>query len=411
MRIVICAVQAPTKPFDGFRLQLDRLGAGFARRHDITLLALVPEDAPVPPLEWGELVPVPLSRQGLPAKAGAALSALLGRRPKSVSRVTRPMAEAVENLLSKREFDVAQISGPQLAGLPGVAKSLGSLPAVLTALDAWDLNVVAEARTASPLMRPYYHLEKRNVRRFMASEFAHYRRVVVVSERDERALRDLNPALRVETVPNGVDVDAFRPNPAVTPEPGLVVFTGAMHWAPNIEAAQFLATQILPRLRGVNPRARIAIVGRNPVPDVQQLGGIDGVEVTGEVPDIRTWLWRAEAFACPMVSGTGIKNKLLEALACATPCVATAHACEGIRVVPGEDLLVADSAAGLADGLATLLDDAELRRRVGSRGRDAVVAGNSWDAAVHAYETIFEQALADDRNRPGDGATPSRISR
>ncbi len=406
MRIVICAVQAPTQPFDGFRLQLDRIGAGLARRHDITLLALVPADEPVPSLEWGELVPVPLNRQGLPAKVGAALSALLGRRPKSVGRITPPMAAALESLLTERTFDVAQVSGPQLGGLPGVAKSLGSLPAVLTALDAWDLNVVAEARTGSPLMRPYYFLEKRNVRRFMAREFAHYRRVVVVSNRDERALRELNPDLKVETVPNGVDVDAFRPNPAVTPEPGLVVFTGAMHWAPNIEAARFLATEILPRLRGLDPRARLAIVGRNPAPDVQRLGGIDGVEVTGEVPDIRTWLWRAEAFACPMVSGTGIKNKLLEALACATPCVATAHACEGIRVVPGEDLLVADSAAGLAEGLATLLDDAELRRRIGSRGRDAVVAGNSWDAAVRAYETIFEQELAGDRERSEDRATP-----
>ena len=408
MRIVICAVQAPTQPFDGFRLQLDRIGAGLARRHDITLLALVPADEPVPSLEWGELVPVPLNRQGLPAKVGAALSALLGRRPKSVGRITPPMAAALESLLTERTFDVAQVSGPQLGGLPGVAKSSGS--ASRRAHRSRRLGSQRrrpEARTGSPLMRPYYFLEKRrNVRRFMAREFARYRRVVVVSNRDERALRALNPDLKVETVPNGVDVDAFRPNPAVTPEPGLVVFTGAMHWAPNIEAARFLATEILPRLRGLDARARLAIVGRNPAPDVQRLGGIDGVEVTGEVPDIRTWLWRAEAFACPMVSGTGIKNKLLEALACATPCVATAHACEGIRVVPGEDLLVADSAAGLAEGLATLLDDAELRRRIGSRGRDAVVAGNSWDAAVRAYETIFEQELAGDRERSEDRATP-----
>ena len=390
MRILICAGEAPVEPLNGFRLQLHRLVSGLGKRHEVTVLALLPSGGALPEPEWGELVAVSLDGRGLVARVRPSLSALAGRRPRAAARGVPPMASAAQRVLAERRFDVAQVSGPSLAE---AAAAFGPLPSVLSALDAWHLNVAADARVAPPWQRPVYRLEERNVRRYCAREFVRFERVVVVSGADARALADLNPSLNVEVVPNGVDVDELRPNPEVPREPGLVVFTGALQWAPNADAARFLASEVFPLLRTRVPHARLAIVGRNPGPKVTALARLEGVEVTGEVPDIRPWLWRAAAYACPMVSGTGIKNKLLEALACATPCVATAHACQGIAIVPGRDLLVADSAPQLANALAEVMGDPELQRRLGSRGRDAVGAGHSWEAVVREHERIYEAAL------------------
>jgi len=306
--------------------------------------------------------------------------------------MTAPIATALASLLCEREFDVAHISPGALAGL---APTLEPLPSVLAALDAWHLNSDAQARMASPLRRPFYQLEARNVRRYISRAFRPFRRVVMVSDEDARALLELDPTLAVDVVPNGVDTQYLAPSPAVEPEEGLIVFTGAMQWAPNAEAARFLATEVLPLLRSRRRRVRLAIVGRNPGPEIRGLAAIEEVEVTGEVPDIRHWLWRAQAFVCPMISGTGIKNKLLEALACGTPCVATPLSCQGIRVSPGRDLLVADSATDLAAAVSRLLDDEDLRSELGRHGREAVVAGHGWDSVAYAYEKIYELAVAE----------------
>jgi glycosyltransferase involved in cell wall biosynthesis len=172
-----------------------------------------------------------------------------------------------------------------------------------------------------------------------------------------------------------------------------VVFVGAMQWAPNVEATHWLVHSVLPLVRARRPEARVAIVGRQPGREVLSMATLDGVEVTGEVPDVRPWLWRAQAFACPMVSGTGIKNKLLEALSGGAPCVATSLACQGVDVSVGEHLLVGDSPERFADAVVALLENPQLRSRLGAAGRALVVERHSWDGAARGYERVYELAL------------------
>ena len=164
-----------------------------------------------------------------------------------------------------------------------------------------------------------------------------------------------------------------------------------MSYAPNVLAADFLARLVFPLVRAAQPAARLAIVGRAPAPRVQALAELEGVDVTGEVQDLRPWLVGSGAYACPMISGTGIKNKLLEAMACAAGCVATPLALQGLRVTPGQELLVGKTAEELADGLLRVLEDDECRASLGRAAREYVLSEHDWRSVARAYQDVYRE--------------------
>ena len=191
---------------------------------------------------------------------------------------------------------------------------------------------------------------------------------------------------RVRAVENGIDTDKFDPALAHEVvgqgEGPLAVFTGQMDYRPNIDAVRWFAADILPLIRQRHPLARFAIVGRAPTDEVRALAALPGVVVTGEVPDVRPWLAAADAVVAPLLLARGIQNKLLEAMAMARPVIASAAAAEGIDAVPGQHLLVADSAAGIADAVADLFDDPMRSAEMGVAARARMIARYGWDARL-----------------------------
>jgi glycosyltransferase involved in cell wall biosynthesis len=320
-----------------------------------------------------------------PVRGATLLRATLRKRPWETDRFAAGLEDALAREMETFDPDVVHVTRWTLAGLGRVISEAGS---VLTAFDAWHLNVDAAHAVASPMRRPLLRAEARRIRVFEAEEFAHFGRVVVVSEQDKAALEELNPDLRISVIPNGVDAQFFSGN-SIAPLPGRIVFTGSMSYPPNIVAANFLARQLLPHVQAVRPDAHAVIVGRNPHPRVIRLAALKGVEVTGEVDDIRPWLRRAQVFVCPMLSGTGIKNKLLEAMASELPCVVTPLALQGIDVTPGEHVLVGETAEELAAHIVTVMSDDAAARRLGRAARDRVRTRHSWVGAAQAYESIY----------------------
>jgi len=392
VRILFCTAEAPVPPVNGFRLQLIHLCRELAKRHEVSVLTFAP-DPPGEPPPGVELITVKAPPVGgLANRVSAHLRGTVHGVPSSIGRFGVPMEREVRRLLETRSFDVVHVTNGSMASLGDI---VAPIPAIIALLDAWHVNVEAERMVAPLALRPLYRLEERRVRRFCAHAFRSFGRAIMVTEQDAVAARELDPTLRIEAIPNGVDGEEFAPNPSVEPEPGHIVFTGAMHWAPNVNAARSLALEILPRVRAVRPDARLSLVGRSPSSDVLELGELEGVHVTGEVPDVRPWLWSAEAYACPMWTGTGIKNKLLEALACARPVAATPLACQGIRVADGREVLVAGSEQDMADALVRLLGDAELRARLARGGREHVRRYHAWERVAAEYERVYAEVIAE----------------
>ncbi|MFL5669945.1 MAG: glycosyltransferase, partial [Chloroflexota bacterium] len=183
-----------------------------------------------------------------------------------------------------------------------------------------------------------------------------------------------------------------------------LVFVGAMSFPPNVAAVTWFAEHVFPRVRALRPTTTFAIVGRDPAPAVSALASLPGVVVTGAVADVRPWLAQAAVVVCPMVSGSGIKNKVLEAMAMARPVVATSLAVDGLGVSPGIHVELADDSQAMTTTIVRLLDDAEGRASIGSAARAFVRGSYSWEACAERYEALYEE-LAGPRS-PDPVVTP-----
>ena len=185
--------------------------------------------------------------------------------------------------------------------------------------------------------------------------------VMFASERDRLLIMGAATTPEASIVPNGVDL-AFWRRTALTLGRDRIVFTGAMHYPPNVDAALVLANQVLPLVRRRLPEVSLDIVGRDPAPALLAIADRPGVRVTGYVPDVRPYLDGASVFAAPLRFGAGIQNKLLEALAMEVPVVASTLAIDGLRV--GREA----PPAAVADDPSTHGRPDRRRRRGGATG-------------------------------------------
>lgn len=191
-------------------------------------------------------------------------------------------------------------------------------------------------------------------------------------------------------IPNGVDTDYFSAGavdaPTDTGDVG-VVFTGNLAYEPNDQAARFLIEHVAPRLWRACPEATFIIVGPDPSEALQALAG-ERVTVTGYVPDVRPYLKAAAVVSAPMRTGTGIKNKLLEAWSMGCGVVATSLACSGLAATDGENVLVADSADAHAEAIGRLIADQPQRDALGASGRQTVLTQYTWEGAAEQFRLL-----------------------
>jgi len=280
------------------------------------------------------------------------------------------------------DFDVVALSGSRMLQYSPEASAAGMVLAEFVddpvleyrRRQSWTLNPVQLARRLK---------DRIGRRRYEAEFLAPVAVSTFVSEADCESFSQRHPTRTVGFVPNGVDTEYFAPPEEprdVGPEP-TVVFTGHMSNPNNQRAATYIVREVAPKIWERVPDAKIQIVGAHPSQAVLDLAGPD-VEVTGRVDDMRPYLWSAGVVLLAMRSGTGIKNKLLEAWAARAPVVATPLACQGVPAEDGVNLLLGQTEDELAQRVADVLADDALRDRLAEAGRQTVRAELTWSTVA-----------------------------
>ena len=367
-----------------------------ARRRPVAILSI--RSAGDPPVDPGlaaacvlvREVPRPAEGEGLRGR-GADLrvaAGLLGGTPMWVSRWRLPaFAQAVREL--ERDFDPAIVQAEYHLMAQYLDAAGRRAKKVLRQLEPGAASASDRAERRRGPARLLGALDHRAWRRYERRAMASADVVVALTERDRSTLSPLAGGTPVVCIPLGVPLPDRAADP-IGAEPASLLFVGNYMHPPNADAAEHLVREIFPRVRARAPAAVLRIVGPNPP---SGLGDHEGVEVTGEVPDVRPYLDRASVVVAPLRLGGGMRVKVAEALAAGKAVVASALAAEGLGARDGDQLLLADSTDAVADAAAALLLDPARRAALGSRARAWAAAHLAWDAPAAAFERLYDSLL------------------
>jgi len=386
--VLVVSAWSPFRTTDGDSLVLAHHLHHLAGRHDLVVLAADDGDGSVPaggPLPGSvEIRSFGANRQGPATIVGRRLQGLRRGEPDHVAWVERPaLLAAIDDEVAARRPDVVYLFG---WGTAQLWSRTGGVPCVHMPVDGWTDGF---RNRSLPGWRRLTDVGQ--LGRVRAHERRHYPRcvaVAVVSPGEADRVRTLVPEARVEVVANGVEAGPEPAPRAPQPRPTIGIH-GRYGTRANQEAAQALVTDVLPRVRERHPEAMALVIGSDPGPDVQELAG-PHAEVTGAVDDVRAALERCDVYVASMVSGTGIKNKVLEAMAAARPVVATPLALDGIGDGPG--VVAVTGPAELAAAASDLLDDPTAADAMGAAGRRRVIEQHGWDRSAAALEGLWRAA-------------------
>jgi sugar transferase (PEP-CTERM/EpsH1 system associated) len=278
---------------------------------------------------------------------------------------------------------------------------LRDVPAVIDLVDVDSQKWLDYAATSRGPRAWLYGLEGRRLRRLEREIALWARALTLVTDAEVGLFRRFCAEGQVEAIGNGVDLDYFAPRPEAAEEG--CVFVGALDYRPNIDGAVWFCREVWPAIHQARPQARMRLVGRQPAPAVQRLTEVPGVELVGQVADVRPYVARAAVAVVPLRIARGVQNKVLEALAMGKATVVSPQAREGLRAEPGVHLLEVDSPAQWASTVLRLLDDAALRRRLGLAGRRYVEQEHRWERCLRPFAALvgIEETRAADLPQEG----------
>ena len=237
-----------------------------------------------------------------------------------------------------------------------------------------------------------YWLEGTKMARAEKSLAARFDLCTATTRAELETLQTLCAAEKTGWFPNGVDREYFSPDDTQY-DSNSICFVGRMDYYPNQQAMFDFCRNVWPALRGQRPATTLTIVGADPSKAVRQLGELEGVTVTGSVPDVRPYLRASALTIAPLAIARGTQNKILESLALGVPVVCSPVAAGGVDVEVDAHMLVADQPQQWVEQISRVLDDSALRGRLSEAGRARMASHHDWPTSMTRVDALIERAL------------------
>jgi glycosyltransferase involved in cell wall biosynthesis len=390
VRLFVLSTWCPYPTVNGSTLRAYHLLRALASRYDVDLVTF---SAPAPPDEAAvahlrticrDVTVIPKSPFA-PLRTGRA--GLFSGTPRS--------------LVETEDADVRALVRSRAAGADAAigftlhaARYLDAAPAPRVFEEAEPGQITGQlAHATSGVQRFRLRLTWRKQARYLARLADSMAAVTVASTTERGTLVAAGvPDSKVHVVPNGADsADVTRPREVAAPP--RLVYSGAVTYAPNLEAVVWCLNQVMPRVRAVRPDVQLWVTGDTGTLPLDRLPHRDSVHFTGRLPDVKDAVAGAAVAVVPLLTGGGTRLKVLEALALGTPVVSTSKGVEGIDLTAGVHALVADTPEAFAAAVLRVLAEPPLAARLSDAGRALVAASYTWDAIGRRLLDVVDGAL------------------
>ena len=385
----------------GFRLYGGNLIRCLSRRHTIDLIAFLRDDDEQH-LNWprqycASVSGLPGNGASMPMRLANVGSAYLWGAP-IVGR--KQLAARLQEGLAAGRWDVLHVEGEYAGGLISVDLPVAK---VLSLHDSWTLRAEEMLKCAQDWRQKlYYRFLQYHEPRYERLVYPRFERCTVVAGPDLDEVRKTVPSAKVDLISYGTDTEYFHPV-EVTKQPDTLVFHSHLGYPPNIEAALEFANEIFPVIRREAPGATFHLVGADPDPKVRELGSRPGIKISANLPDLRSAVCSAGIYVCAIRYGTGLKSKMLEAMAMQMPIVAYhPGSTVGIDCMYGEHLLAATTPQEFAAHVLYLRKNPAKADEMAKAARKLVCEKYSWESRARAYEELYQQ-VKEERQRISHG--------
>lgn len=321
-------------------------------------------------------------------KPWVALKSLFTREPYTMNWLqANSYAEAIQSKIAEEKFDFIHCDTISLAPY---LKFCGDIPASLDHHNIESHMLIRRAsKEANILKKAYYWQEGKRLKRSEIEYCPQFSFNFTCSDIDTDRLKEISKDSKVYTIPNGVDIDFFKPNFEIKKERRLI-FIGRLNWYPNTSAVRFIVKDIWPLLKEKFPDLVIDIIGANPPQDVVDLAQQEErLSVHGFVDDLSYYFDTAIAYICPIKDGGGTKLKILDALACGKAIVADPIACEGINVTDNHNVVFAETPEQYVAAIERILSDDKLRENLEQCARDLAENEYSFESIGKALSDLY----------------------
>lgn len=392
MKILYVCHRFPFPPKRGGKIRPFNMIRHLSRAHEVTVASLVRSEQEAREGEGlsqyctrYEMVRVSDSVQTL-----RMIARLPTRTPSSMGYFySAELAAKIRELLRQTRFDLIFVHCSSVAQY---VESDRSTPKILDFGDMDSQKWLEYAHYKPFPLSLGYRLEGRKLEQEERRLASRFDLCTATTRAEWETLEGYRTGVRSDWFPNGVDSEYFAPS-AEPHEPDTVVFVGRMDYYPNQECMADFCAKVLPRLQAARPGLKLMIVGADPSPAVRRLGSLQGVTVTGSVPDVRPYLRRATLMVAPLNIARGTQNKILEAMAAGTPVVTSRVAAGGVDASSPEHFLVASAPEEYVGAILGIIDDPAERRRLSLAGRERMLSHHNWERSMQRLDGIIARCL------------------
>jgi len=393
LNILFLANRFPYPPFRGDKLKIYNLTRRLAQKHNLFLVTFYEERSELnylkeiqPFFKEIELVYLPKWRSVLNG-----IPALFSKTPLQLAYFkSAKMKRMVHFALEHYNIDVVHT---QHLRMSQYTKEL-TIPKILDLPDAFSLYFKRRSETERPFINRL--IDFIEIGRLAKAEqvITRFDKTLVCSVEDQSYLEKLHKTSNVEILLNGVDLETFDVGGGHDYSHNKVLlFTGNMDYAPNVDAVQYFVKEMWPAISIANPNTKFIIAGQRPVDSVKRLAN-NRIEVTGFIPDLKDMYAQASVVIAPLRFGAGTQNKVLEAMAMGVPTVCTHIGFEGLQIQSGQGVIMAKDKGVFIAKVNALLEDAAERAKVGEQGLEIAKSRFSWDRIALQLESYLTQVTA-----------------